>query len=887
MNIHFQSGEGKTISRAEFAKMLDAAISTKSFRFLQTAVVNWLAVFPGDLGIQRYQAISFFENGRSDQAIELLQRIQKYDPEDLDAFELMTDIAKATAFSTGENYKSYIFGGIAANGVSIPEWARDLRIARQAVESHEFEKGEKLVNGILDSHQDQILIAIENLRILWKVNKFVPLIQFCEIYRAKWPDCLQFKLWQADSKMKSGLSNAAMKLFAECVNYDVTGQTADKALGLLNPYRDIWPKTLEVKLDLPIPAEVSIKMGWNQLGCEGSSVTKEVAPDLLKSQFSIKDNENRIDVPLPVMDGGIFDVRAGSGMLVEEVSAKGSKKSQSKKKNQPTEYEKLAKNLKKQEILQQDGRYPVYVILSSHQKLNDILGEKTTGVLEYEFDRLAVAIQKRLGWGAITFLPDSKTNMSRFNLPVVENLDPWKIKLALVDLDSCLKKKGEMIGALLIVGGDEIIPFHRLPNPIKDSDSEVLSDNPYSTLDGNYFISEWPVGRLPGESGNDAGLLLAQLYRIHRSYENREGLSGFLGNLIKTMNGQKVSFSKENIHWNKNRNFGYSAAIWRRSSLATFHPIGDGRDLLVSPPAVSGRFDNKKISDASIAYYNLHGLIDTAEWYGQKDHSERKANNEYPIAISPSDINKHFTSPKVIFSEACYGAHTLGKDDQTSMALKFISLGTRAFIGSTGISYGSITTPLIGGDLLGNCFWKLMKEGVTVGEALMKSRAELAKEMNRRQGFLDGEDQKTILTFVLYGDPLFSKKQISSKYRPFPHLKVPPEFPTVSDFNNESYTSNPRGKNGELVSQAKQMLKKYLPDISDSDLEVAGEYFQKSALGMNDSDDIQGKSLISRYSGRTIVTFRRQAMMASKNVTQFTRMTLSPEGKMVKLVVSR
>ena len=71
-----------------------------------------------------------------------------------------------------------------------------------------------------------------------------------------------------------------------------------------------------------------------------------------------------------------------------------------------------------------------------------------------------------------------------------------------------------MIGALLIVGGPEIVPFHRLPNPLDDPDIDVPSDNPYATRDENYFIPEWPVGRLPGGSDADPRLLVAALRRI-------------------------------------------------------------------------------------------------------------------------------------------------------------------------------------------------------------------------------------------------------------------------------------------------------------------------------------------------------------------------------------
>lgn len=79
------------------------------------------------------------------------------------------------------------------------------------------------------------------------------------------------------------------------------------------------------------------------------------------------------------------------------------------------------------------------------------------------------------------------------------------IQVSPCGLDDALGKRGGRIGALLIVGGDEVVPFHRLPNPTDDLDVEVLSDNPYATRDSNYFIPEWAVGRLPGGCGTDPG----------------------------------------------------------------------------------------------------------------------------------------------------------------------------------------------------------------------------------------------------------------------------------------------------------------------------------------------------------------------------------------------
>ena len=113
---------------------------------------------------------------------------------------------------------------------------------------------------------------------------------------------------------------------------------------------------------------------------------------------------------------------------------------------------------------------------------------------------LASAIRKQQTWDALTFLPDDPNSAAANGVKPVPYNDPWKIKLTLTDLDAALAKKGEMIGAVLILGGPEIVPFHRLPNPTNDGDPDVASDNPYASLDQIYFhprLAGWPfTGRM-------------------------------------------------------------------------------------------------------------------------------------------------------------------------------------------------------------------------------------------------------------------------------------------------------------------------------------------------------------------------------------------------------
>ncbi len=158
-----------------------------------------------------------------------------------------------------------------------------------------------------------------------------------------------------------------------------------------------------------------------------------------------------------------------------------------------------------------DGRFPIYVVFSSRTGLRNQYGDQTLAVIDKEMTRLADAIKKRPGWGAMVFYPDDIEATGKLGIKTTGQVDPWKLKLAIADLDGALAKKGGRIAALLIVGGPEIVPFHRLPNPTDDMDEEVLSDNPYASIDSNYFVPEWAVGRMMGEEGADAGLLLQQL----------------------------------------------------------------------------------------------------------------------------------------------------------------------------------------------------------------------------------------------------------------------------------------------------------------------------------------------------------------------------------------
>ena len=70
------------------------------------------------------------------------------------------------------------------------------------------------------------------------------------------------------------------------------------------------------------------------------------------------------------------------------------------------------------------------------------------------------------------------------------------------------------------------------------------------------------------------------------------------------------------------------------------------------------------LPDTHLAYFNLHGVPDGSEWYGQSDPTLPEDGPEFPVAMRPQDIRNSGSAPHLVFSEACYGANITGKSSR-------------------------------------------------------------------------------------------------------------------------------------------------------------------------------------------------------------------------------
>ena len=540
-------------------------------------------------------------------------------------------------------------------------------------------------------------------------------------------------------------------------------------------------------------------------------------------------------------------------------------------------FSKIAKRIKKPDLDRTDNRFPVYVVLSSRKNLESIYGPNTADVIDNLLKEFISHIQGMPDWDGMIFYPDDSAAMTRMGLKPIMAKDAWQVKLSVSDLDNFLQKQGEMIGALLIVGGPEIVPYHHLPNPTSDNDLDVPSDNPYGTIDENYFIPKWPVGRLPGEKGSDAGILLSQIRSLIYQYEHKSKKSKKSAKNISTIFTWILELlSLLNKKRNKDHNLGYSAEIWKEASEEVYKSTG-GTELQLSPPLHSGTLPVNNSNGQKLGYFNLHGIKEGPNWYGQKDFSSPSAGPDYPIALSPGMFNDKVQSPKLVFSEACYGANIIEKHHEEAISLKFLDSGTKSFIGSTCIAYGSVMPPLIAADYLAESFWRQVVEGQAAGYALMQAKLNLVEEMTRKQGFLDGEDQKTILSFILFGDPLAVHDGIQGMPKPITRVKSHDEVKTISDSDMEP-DYNKADLPNSVSKEVEKIVKSYLPGLQNAEMKLSKSYGNMDNQTNGKSSDPQ----------RYVVTLEKSIDL-DQNIAHhhFARMTFNKSGKLVKFTTSR
>lgn len=895
-NRPYRSGD--QLSRSQYLSLIQRGLALGETRFARQTALHWLGIYPGDIPIAVLQAQALFEEGHYRSAYSVVRETIRRDPAYLPAQSLALKIAVALQLPDASEFNGCVY---ALNGdpdpqIAIPVWSGALRKAQAALDHGDAEEAMAHVLTALACSPETALPAMMHLQLLEKADDAVEypnrqaVHNLSDHYRQRYPDCVSIMLLRAEAYIEEGLTEQGVALLHQAAAQDLTGETAVRLWGQAHPYRQLWSDKLFAQLDQPLPASVAATFGWNRL-------IRAPLPDEPEPDGQL-DNKNGNGLAVLDEHGYLADDQHNGRVKAAEPTGLNEGNTPVYKPERPArrlpesllntekELERIAERLKQPELVRSDGSFPVYVILSTRLGLQNQYGPDGYKIIDAALRDLQNAVDLRPDWRACLLYIDDPASAARLNIKPRLSSDPWAIKLALADLDQELHRSGEMIGAVLIAGGPQVVPFHHLPNPVDDADMDVPSDNPYTTTDDNYFVSEWPVGRLPGDSSADPEPLVCmiqQAAQAHRMQTNQhERLS--LGQIKRSIKAWfRTVIEKSGL--SGRTSFGYSAAVWQEAAATVFSPIGKPARLLVSPPADQSDLKEKRKRAYRFGYYNLHGLVDSDAWYGHNNPMAPIPGPDYPVALHPSALTAEPSLPGFVFSEACYGAYIHGKTVAHSLALSFLHNGSRAFIGSTCTSYGSISAPLITADLLGYHFWKLAAAGVAAGEALRRAKLAFIEEMHQRQGYLDGEDQKTLIAFILYGDPLAT----AAPRQPLPKEVVRRyELPEISTLCER--TDHGGGEiSTETLAKVKHVVQAYLPGMLDA--ELAYTTVHPDCLGNADCPTQQLEEQVNIHRAqpeeRQVIVLSKSTRNTHHTHPQYARLKLDKDGKLVKLSVSK
>lgn len=445
---------------------------------------------------------------------------------------------------------------------------------------------------------------------------------------------------------------------------------------------------------------------------------------------------------------------------------------------------------------------------------------------------------------------------------VLSQFYDWKgYKFILLDFIKGMGLKVSPSLSLFILGGDDVIPMPRVPNPL-DCEESIQADFLYcfkeesiEEIDYNHTICN--VGRLPMENG----LMPRSLEDDLQSYFNLCSMfyTSYIevNSVLMTSTQSWIPASNEMVR--------YLPIIKPKSVFgATKECMYISPELAIDNTAAIMQY-KKDLEDADMLVFNLHGtnIHRYASFYGEGINGHNT-----PEVF---DIEKlKYSGARIFNTVACYGGRFIGYNRNESMLLSAIyGGGVLLYAGSCVSALGRSGKKHIAvNDILmptgmSESFMKLYSlylfSGVSAGEAFLKAKCDYFNTCRN----IDSDEcaLATILMFNLFGMPyLYVKPQkniireacglkqirsISSKNTIYKKVYVKEEI-------NYDLLGKIRKKVNENLLRIHNMVRKQLYDywgVESSDLYIVEEIYK---TGVKDGYRFIYKDVKTKYIDKSI-----------------------------------
>ena len=336
---------------------------------------------------------------------------------------------------------------------------------------------------------------------------------------------------------------------------------------------------------------------------------------------------------------------------------------------------------------------------------------------------------------------DDETEMKKYGVPaLVGQPTANKCKKAIDALFVALSPD-----YLVILGAGDVIPFFDVPNPTfdksgdneGDDDQEVLTDNPYASSRKfvksklkNYLIPDRVVGRIPDLPGEnpDVGWLLDYL-KVAQSWKLQKS-TWFADDLIVCCDEWKTA----------------------GNDCVTYLSRKPNR-LMISPPVESKTPGHlKKRYKARVHMIKCHGARLDSHFYGQKG-------SKYPEVIHSVLLKGKTVEGSVVGAMCCYGADVFDPNDPAAVAAGeapipslYLRQGAYGFFGSTTLAWVGFTDMQCADWMVAGAL-RLVLNGASLGRGMLDSKQNFTKWIEQQGRTPDLAEEKTLLQFMLLGDP--------------------------------------------------------------------------------------------------------------------------------------